>query len=251
VPDLNDTVLTSFKDWTLRVRESTQRFDGAQGATQHEPSPRLLLHIHGLTGDENSMWVFARDMPPHYWMVAPRAPHTAEMEQGGYSWIPPQFKRSSPVGDDNPNQPNLDLLRSSAEALLNLVDEYSASVGAEREARTFDVMGFSQGAAMSSLLAFLYPQRIRKVGILAGFVPAGLDGLVVSQRPLEGKSFFVAHGTKDERVSIDLARSSIETLERAGAQVTYCEDNVGHKVSVNCLRALKKFFTDQRSSPVD
>jgi predicted esterase len=61
---------------------------------------------------------------------------------------------------------------------------------------------------------------------------------------LEGKPFFVAHGTKDEMVPIDRARVSIETLERAGANVTYCEDAVGHKVSVNCLRSLKNFFAD-------
>jgi predicted esterase len=102
-------------------------------------------------------------------------------------------------------------------------------------------MGFSQGAAMSNLLAFLHPERIRKTGILAGFVPSGLDELV-ARRPLAGKPFFVAHGTKDETVPVDRARSSIEILEQAGAQVTYCEDEVGHKVSLNCLRALKDFL---------
>jgi phospholipase/carboxylesterase len=125
--------------------------------------------------------------------------------------------------------------------LIRFVDDYSASV--QIEAQAFDVMGFSQGAAVSSALAFLYPPRIGKVGILAGFVPSGLEDLV-SQQPLEGKPFFVAHGTKDDRVTVDRARASIEILEGAGAQVTYCEDDVGHKVSINCLRALKKFFGD-------
>ncbi len=219
MPDLNNTTLTSFKDWTLRVRESTK------------PSPRLLLLIHGFTGDENSMWVFARDLPTSYWIVAPRAPYAAA--QGGYSWRPPQFETL--------NQFSLDQLRAAAEALIRLVDEYSASAGLE--ASTFDVMGFSQGAAMSSLLAFLYPERVRKVGILAGFVPGGLEELV-PQHPLVGKPFFVVHGTKDQMVPIERARASIKVLERAGANVTYCEDEVGHKVSVTCLRALKKFFTD-------
>jgi len=190
-----------------------------------------MLLIHGFTGDENSMWVFGRDLPPHYWIVAPRAPYAGE--SSGYSWRPAQF--------ENMDQLSLDQLRDSAEALIHLVDEYSASAGFE--ANVFDVMGFSQGAAMSSLLAFLYPQRIRKAGMLAGFVPSGLEELV-SQRPLEGKPFFVAHGTKDETVPIDRARASIELLEQAGAQVTYCEDEVGHKVSVTCLRSLKKFFGD-------
>jgi phospholipase/carboxylesterase len=191
-----------------------------------------MLLVHGLTGDENSMWVFARNLPADKWMVAPRAPYASGMEQGGYSWHPP-----APESED---RPGLEELRASAEVLLRLADDYSASVGVE--ARTFDALGFSQGAAMCSLLAFLYPQRIRKVGILAGFVPNGLEELV-SQRPLEGKPFFVAHGTKDPTVTVERARASIELLERAGAHVTYCEDDVGHKVSANCLRALKEFFS--------
>lgn len=221
MPDPNSTSLISFNDWTLRIREAS------------EASPRLLLLIHGLTGDENSMWVFARDIPAHYWIVAPRGPHPSGMEQGGYSWRPPR--------GETEDLPGLEQLRPAAGLLIRLVDEYSASQGFA--AQTFDVMGFSQGAAMSGLLAFLYPERVRKVGILAGFAPEGLEELV-SQRPLEGKSFFVAHGTKDETVPVERARASMEILEKAGAQVTYCEDEVGHKVSVACLRALKKFLSD-------
>ena len=190
-----------------------------------------MLLIHGLTGDENSMWVFARNLSADYWMVAPHAPYATRLAQGGYSW--------RPGGDDAEDRPSLEQLRDSAEALIRLVDDYSASIGID--ASTFDAMGFSQGGAMCSVLAFLYPQRIRRVGILAGFAPQGLEELA-SQRPLEGKPFFVAHGTKDVMVTVKRARASIEILERAGAQVTYCEDDVGHKVSVTCLRALKDFF---------
>jgi len=81
------------------------------------------------------------------------------------------------------------------------------------------------------------------MGVLAGFVPAGLEELI-AQRPLAGKSIFVAHGTQDEMVPIDRARNSIELLEQAGAQVTYCEDEIGHKVSRTCMRALENYLQD-------
>ena len=213
-----DTQLIEFEGRTLRIRESS------------DSAPRLLLLIHGLTGDENVMWVFARDLPAHYWMVAPRAPYPAE--PSGFSWRPPPFETM--------DGPSLEQLKQSAGALVSLIDAYSASAGIE--ASTFDVMGFSQGAAMCNVLAFLYPNRVGKTGILAGFIPHGLEDLV-TQRPLEGKQFFVAHGTKDERVTVERARSSIKLLEQAGATVTYCEDDVAHKVSLNCLRALKEFFS--------
>ena len=191
-----------------------------------------MLMIHGLTGDENSMWVFGQNLPSKYWLLAPRAPH--KVESGGYSWRP-AFEAAE-FG-----RPTVEQLKAGAEVLIRLVDEYARSTGID--AQTFDIVGFSQGAAMCNVLAFLYPQRIRKAGILAGFVPQGLEAQVAA-RPLQGKLFFVAHGTRDEMVRIDRARESIAILEQAGAVVTYCEDNVGHKVSASCLRALREFFLD-------
>ena len=227
MPDLSNTSLIEFNGWILRILEAVQ-----------QPS-RILLLLHGYTGDENSMWLFAQNMPSYFWMIAPRAPHPSETT--GYSWRPPlpgTFGR-----------PSLEQLLPAAEALIRLVDEYQVSVSPERRRRegeaspVIDVMGFSQGAAMSSVLAFLYPERVRKIGILAGFVPGGLEEYA-GKRPLEGKLIFVTHGTKDEMVPIDRARASMEILEQAGATITYCEDEVGHKVSVNCLRALRAYFED-------
>jgi len=213
VPDIE---LIQFEGWTIRVKNSTH------------PNPRLLLMIHGLTGDENSMWVFARDLPTHYWIIAPRAPYPTQ--PFGYSW------RSKQVDLE---YSTYEQLLTNAEALIKLVKEYQAAV--KIEAHGFDILGFSQGAAMSSVLTFLYPDRIHKTGLLAGFAPSGLEIMATSQ-PLRGKSFFVAHGTKDETVPVEHARTSVKLLEQAGASVTYCEDEVGHKVGLPCLRALRDFL---------
>ena len=219
MPDLTNTSLIEFNDWTLRIRESTEK------------PARLLLLIHGLTGDENSMWVFARDLPKDYWMIAPRAPHNAE--PFGYSW--------RTVHPGTFGRPGFEELLPAAEALIQLIDEYQAS--AKIETPVIDVMGFSQGGAMSSVLAFLYPQRIRKIGMLAGFVPSGVDEYIPNL-PLAAKRIFVAHGTKDEMVPVDRARASMDILTRAGAEIIYCEDEVGHKVSLNCIKALRKYYED-------
>ena len=205
--------------WTLRTQAS------------ESTSPRLLALIHGWTGDENSMWVFTRRFPPDYWMIAPRAPHKAD--PSGYSWRPPQPELFG--------RPSLEALKPAAEALIKLIDEYAASV--KIDARQFDVVGFSQGGAMVNALGLLYPKRVRKMGVLAGFVPYQMESMIES-KPLVGKNIFVAHGTKDEMVTIDRARASMDLLEKAGATITYCEDEVGHKLSSNCLRALEAYLQD-------
>ena len=213
----NNTSLLEHNGWTLRIREAI------------ETPTRLLLMIHGWTGDENSMWVFARNFPANVMIVAPRGLHVSP--QGGFSWRP---HREGTFG-----RPSLADLVDSARRLLTLVDEMQARAG--MEAGLFDVMGFSQGAAMSNVMACLYPGRVRKAGILAGFMPSGMEQ-IVAQKPLAGKPMFVTHGTQDTLVPIDRGRASMSLLEQAGAHVTYCEAEVGHKVSSECMRALEVFF---------
>lgn len=213
------TETIEFNNWTMRIRPAAVA------------SPRLLVMIHGWTGDENSMWVFARRFSDQYWIIAPRAPHPADPQ--GFSWRPPQpltFGR-----------PSLDMLLPAAESLIRLIDEYAASV--KVEAQQFDVIGFSQGGAMVNVLGMAFPDRIRKMGVLAGFAPSGLEEYT-ERRALQGKHVFVAHGTQDELVPIDRARASMQLLEQAGASITYCEDEVGHKLSSNCLHALEEYLTD-------
>ncbi|MBV6397391.1 MAG: hypothetical protein HFACDABA_03005 [Anaerolineales bacterium] len=190
---------------------------------------RLLLMIHGFTGDENSMWVFARNLPAECALLAPRGIYAAP--QGGYSW---RAYREGTFG-----KPSLADFQDSAGRLLRLVDEYQVQAGIE--ASQFDAIGFSQGAAMCNVLACLYPQRVRKVGILAGFVPFGMDEWI-AKKTLAGKPYFVTHGAQDTTVTIERGRASVALLEQAGANVTYCESDAGHKVSRDCLRALETFF---------
>jgi predicted esterase len=189
----------TFNNWTLRVRQSTIE------------NPKVLLMIHGITGDENSMWVFGRKFSPSYLIKHPLQTYFGK--------------------------PALHMLESSAEALIRLVDEYIASL--KVEAHQFDVVGFSQGAAMVSVLGLVHPNRIRKMGVLAGFVPSGLDEYI-AQKPLADKKVFVAHGTKDETVTIDRAHEAVNLFQQAGADVTFVEDEVGHKLGSNGMKALEE-----------
>ena len=217
----SDTGLITFNQWTLRVRVAS------------EQPPRLLLLLHGWTGDENSMWIFVRNFSSDYWIIAPRAPHVTE--PSGYSWRASRVHQS-----ERRSWPSLEDFRSSAKSLIALVDDYAAQN--QIDARQFDVIGFSQGAALTNVVALLYPERVQRAGVLAGFLPAESESLI-GKRLLNGKPFFVAHGTLDEMVNIEYARQSVEMLERAGASVTFYEDEIGHKLGANGLHALEEYFS--------
>jgi len=222
VPDGNNNHQLTYNDWTMRVRHASQ-----------EPA-RFMLLLHGWTGDENSMWIFTRKFPDDLWIAAPRGPHPSD--QGGYSWRPLRSLQDADWG-----LPTLSDLKPAADSLIRLVDDLSASVGVD--AAKFDVAGFSQGGALTNVLTLLYPGRIRKAAVLSGFMPNGADDLI-HRRVLAGKQFFVAHGEKDNLVPFERCQRSIELLEQAGAQVTFCDADVGHKLSADCLRGLETFFRE-------
>lgn len=175
------------------------------------------------------MWVFTRDLPRDYALLAPRAPHADP--EGGYTW--------RALTEGAWGFPALSDLQPAADALLSFLDSWSVSAGIDAD--EFDLMGFSQGAALALTLSVLHPGRIRSLAVLSGFLPAGAETLLERQ-PFIGKAIFVAHGTKDELVPVERARSAVTQLERAGARITYCESQAGHKVSKECFGAIASFF---------
>ncbi len=211
-----ESILTTFENWTLRVRPGVGK--------------RILLLLHGWTGDEDSMSIFTRNFPADYWIISPRAPFVAA--PSGYSWRAP-----APRG----SWPSVDLFRPSVDGLVDLLNRWA--VANNLDASSVDVVGFSQGGALSFTLGVLYPDRVQKIGILAGFAPLGTED-VLAPNLFFGKKIFVAHGTLDEMVPISMALRTIQLLKNAGAQVIYCESEVGHKLSAECLKALEFYLVN-------
>lgn len=219
MPDPADNPVSEFENWTIRHRPAGARLS------------RLLLLLHGWTGDENSMWVFTRNLPESYSLLAPRALHAAE--PGGFSWRPN-------VRDDRSNM-RIDDLRPAAEAVLNLARRFARAHNLSEE--QVDLMGFSQGAALANTIALLHPAAVGQVAVLSGFLPRGAEQLL-SFRSLSGHHFFVFHGTQDPMVPIEEARQCVRILQHAGADVIMCEEAVAHKVGAQGMRKLNAFFSN-------
>jgi phospholipase/carboxylesterase len=190
------------------------------------PVPPLTLLLHGWLGDETATWVFANRLPEHHLLVAPRALY--EPEPGRFGWVPR-------LGEF----PTLTSFQPAIEALVDLLGKIKANL--DHDPGPINLVGFSQGAALAHAFALTHPDRVAAIAGLAGFVPEGVETLAPPQ-PLADKRIFIAHGTEDETVPIAIARQGVATLESLGAHVTYCEDQVGHKLSANCFRALGSFF---------
>ena len=214
--DTSTPELVKIKNWPFMVKHPAEI----------NQTTRIMLLLHGHLGNEKVMWVLTKPLPDNYILLAPRAP--IEMGPDQYSWheITKQW-------------PKLESYREVTGKLLSTVQKYLENFNLEKS--HYDVMGFSQGAVMAYALALLYPEKIRKIAALAGFLPQSWkDNL--KQEILKGKSFFVAHGTQDEIVPIEKSIKASQWLKENGAEVTFCEADTGHKLSSNCFKGLGDFF---------
>lgn len=191
-------------------------------------NPELVVLLHGWTGDENSMWVFARDLPRHYAILSPRGALPAS--PAGYSWI---------LHEDG-KKPDFNQFAASAGLLLGQINRWIEEFSLQP--RPIHWIGFSQGAALALTLSTLYPNITGKTAVLSGFIPVG-GNQVLENKDLSGSEFFISHGIQDEIVPVSRAREAARILEKAHANVTYCEENVGHKTGSQGFKALRQFYT--------
>jgi phospholipase/carboxylesterase len=189
------------------------------------PPASLIIFLHGWTGDENSMGIFARGLQSS-WCFFPRG--QVKLAEG-YAWIDTQSIHSALLADFWPVAQVLFL------EITRWISTYTSGN------LPVYLVGFSQGAAMALSLAIRYP-LFQRTAVLSGFLPAGADQFL-QKNPLAGREILIAHGRLDDVVPVDLARKTFQTLDIAGAEVDYCEEEVGHKLSKNCFDRLKQFLT--------
>lgn len=215
---LNQLLTIPGSEWIVRFRQP-----------EGQGSWPVFLLLHGWTGDETSMWIFASRLPEQAVLIAPRGLYPTQ--PSGYSWVLRQENRWPTVADFEPAIERLDEILTWRNFP---VADFSR----------LHLVGFSQGAALSFAFLLTQPERITSVAGLSGFLPE--DSQVIAQRqPIIGKRLFLAHGTQDRLVPVERARQAVDILETAGAQVVYCEDDVGHKLSASCFRGLEAFYSGQ------
>lgn len=215
MPIRTESVTVFERGWIFRYRLPSQM-----------PPQKVAIFLHGWTGDENSMEIFARGLPENYLQLFPRGPVT--VSGGGYGWTPVHGISNSQMADFLPTAHNL----------LNEIDLHLTEWGLKN--RSFSVTGFSQGAAMAYILTLLYPQRVERTAALAGFLP-NLPGSI-ELSGLKTKPIYIAHGTRDETIPVEEARNAVAILHQAGAEVDYCQNSAGHKLPTDCFTKLHEFL---------
>jgi len=138
---------------------------------------RLMLLLHGHLGNENAMWVLTKPIPQGYALLAPRG--TVQTGPDQFSWHATTSQ-----------WPELDAYRVLADSLLERIEDWTNTH--DWPMHRIDVMGFSQGAVLALAMGILYPNKIGRTAILAGFLPqAWIPQLPAKPDSLAGRQTFL------------------------------------------------------------
>jgi phospholipase/carboxylesterase len=197
----------------------------------------LVLH-HGRGSDERDMIGLGNALDPdrRLHIVAPRGPLTLP-GWPGYHWY-----RVPRVGYPDP-----ETFQSAYAELAQLHEELWERTGLGPERTVLG--GFSMGSVMSYALG-LGADRPAPAGLLifSGFIPT-VEGWSPSPESRTGLRVWIAHGRRDQVMSVQFARDARELLEPAGLAVEYRESDAGHEINAVDARAASDWLTRVRTPP--
>ena len=204
------------------------------------PHPTLLV-LHGWGANALDLLGLAPHLAAGRFLVlCPQGPVQTPLGPGvvGYGWYP--------LIPGTPPKPQE--LWTARQRILNFLD-----AAAERypiDAKKLAVVGFSQGGVMAYTLALGAPERFAALAALSTWCPPDAVENVADPDTLRYLPALIQHGSRDELVTVDRARESVETLRALRLPLTYREYDIGHEINHRSLADLSEWLRDHVISPV-
>lgn len=185
-----------------------------------------LLVLHGTGGNENDLVPLARELLPDAAILSPRG----KVEERG---MPRFFRRLAEGVFD------LEDLALRTDELARFVDDASSAYGFDRD--QVIALGFSNGANIAASMLLRLGAVLQGAMLLSPMLPFAPE----KTPDLSSVALFVGAGTADTIIPPAQARSLVETLRGAGAQVTDYWHPAGHTITHEELRSARAWLRTQ------
>lgn len=192
----------------------------------------LLLLLHGYGSNEQDLFSFAAELPDEYYVISARAPY--DLQYGSYAWYAINFDADQNKFSDN------DQAKMSRDMIVAFIDEVIAAYPID--AKDITLIGFSQGTILSYAVALSYPQKIKRVGALSGYLNLELLKEDYLDNNFSNLSIFISHGTSDQVIPVTWAKKAPILLNESGIKTVYKEYPIGHGVSPQNFYDLKNWL---------
>lgn len=181
----------------------------------------VLIMCHGYGSDENDLFSFAQELPDELFIISVRAPYP--MQPFGNAWYTINFDAQQNKWND------VEQAIESRDKISNFIDEACAEYPVDKNNVT--LLGFSQGTILSYAVALSYPEKVKNIIALSGYVSEDMLADHLTEKDFSHLAFYCSHGSVDQVIPVDWARKAPKFLENLNIKHTYSEFPVGHGVA--------------------
>ncbi|MBW1295151.1 alpha/beta hydrolase [Aquimarina litoralis] len=181
----------------------------------------VLFMFHGYGSDENDLFSFAPELQEELCIISVRAPYP--MQPYGNAWYAIYFDAAQGKFSDDAQA------IESRDKISNFIDEAIAAY--DLDASNVTLLGFSQGTILSYAVALSYPQKIKNVIALSGYLNEDILKDGYEGQDFSNLNIYCSHGSVDQVIPIDWARKAPIKFNELGIQTTLNEFPVGHGVA--------------------
>lgn len=192
--------------------------------------------LHGYGSNEEDLFSFAEELPSEYCIISVRAPYT--LQPFGYAWYAIHFDNVQGKWSDD------EQAIESREAIVNFIEE--ACNAYQLDHGNVTLLGFSQGTILSYAVALSYPEKIKRVVALSGYINERIlkDGYTTNK--FDSLKIYASHGQVDQVIPIEWAQKAPELLNKLGISHVFEEFPVGHGVAPQNFYSFKKWLEANR-----
>jgi phospholipase/carboxylesterase len=199
-----------------------------------ENAPLLIL-LHGYGSDENDLFSFASELPEELFIISVKAPY--RLQPNGNAWYAINFDADQGKWSDD------EQAKTSRDLIAKFIDEATEAYPVNKNNVT--LLGFSQGTILSYAVALTYPEKIKNVIALSGYINQAILPEDIDQKDYKHLDFYCSHGSVDQVIPVDWARKSAPFLSKLNIKHTYSEFPVGHGVAPQNFYELRKWLNDR------
>ena len=195
----------------------------------------LLIMLHGYGSDENDLFSFASELPQELFIISIKAPH--QLQPYGNAWYAINFDEVQGKWSDN------EQAIESRELIGKFINEAVEQYPVDKNNVT--LLGFSQGTVLSYAVALTYPEKIKNVIALSGYINKDILPDTLNENSFKHLNFYCSHGTVDQVIPIDWARQTQPFLNSLNIKNQYSEFPVGHGVAPQNFYEFKEWLKDK------
>lgn len=201
-------------------------------------NPPLLILLHGYGSNEMDLFSFADELPDELLIISARAP--LSLGYHSYAWYTIHFDQQNGKFSD------VEEAKKARDLIAIFIDEITEKYRVNKD-KIF-LLGFSQGTILSYAVALNYPEKIKYVIALSGYINEDLSPDNIHNKLYRKLDFFISHGNSDQVLPVNWARMAPEIFYILGIKNVYKEYNAGHGVHPQNFYDLKNWISERLKS---